>query len=102
MLAFTLLNGASVVLAIFVAAATGGGGRAGAFFFTTLCVYLIVIHSVVMAGGLAGYLTVGGAVVALAGTAAGAVWRARAPSDERPCLAHGAGEASSSSRSRGR
>jgi len=94
MLAFMLLNGASALLAIFVAAVTFGGGRAAAFFLPTLCVYLIVIHSVVMLSGLAGYLTVGGAAAGLVAMGAAAVWLAWAPSDERPCVGGAAGDAS--------
>ncbi len=76
MSAFILLNGGTALLAILVASATRGGDRTGTAVFTALCVYLIVIHSVVMLSGLAGYLTVGGAAVVLAGMTAAATWLA--------------------------
>jgi hypothetical protein len=95
MLAFVLLNGASVLLAIVVAAATFGEGGSAAFFLTTLCAYLIVVHSVVMLGGLTGHLTVTGAAVILVGLGAAALWLARVRSDERRGPGGVAGEASS-------
>jgi glycosyl transferase family 87 len=74
--AFILLNGGSALLATLVAWTTRGGDRAGTVVFTALCVYLIVIHSVVLLSGLAGNLTVGGAAVVLLGMTAAATWLA--------------------------
>jgi hypothetical protein len=95
MLVFMLLNGASAFLAIFVAAATAGQGGAAAYFLTALCVYLIVIHSVIMLSGLAGFLTVGG-VAALLGVATAAAWWARARGEERSSRDGAVGDEASS------
>src|SRR5262249_34137906 len=54
------LNGAAIVTAIAMAVAAGAGGSTSGLVLATLAGYLIVIHSLVLAAGLFGHLTVEG------------------------------------------
>ncbi len=87
MVTFVLLNGGAALAAILVGVTTHGAAGIAQVLFAALCVYLALIHSVVLLSGLAGYLTVGGValLVALAVAVAGFVHRTqRAPSHRQP------------------
>lgn len=77
MLIFLAFNGVALVIALLAARAAHGRARRGDLLLATLCGHLIVVHSVVLAAGLVGWLTVGGVATLLALGLAGAVWWAR-------------------------
>src|SRR5262249_53733023 len=74
---FLMLNGGAALAAILAAARAAGGG-AHERSLSALASYLVLVHSIVLWSGLAGWLTVGGAAtcvaIALAGTLCWA-WR---------------------------
>jgi hypothetical protein len=76
-LIFLLLNGAAVVVAVCAAVGLGLGGRPGRLVLASLAGFLVVVHSVVLVGGLAGRLTVGGMATLLTVAAVGAFVVAR-------------------------
>src|SRR5262245_59425602 len=91
MISFVALNAVAGLVAFLVARAAGAE-PGGAFLLRALAAYLLLIHSVVLATGLAGHLTTAGASIALGLALVGALWlRRRAP--ERP-LAPGDGTSS--------
>ena len=78
MLTFILLNLAAGAVAVLVARVANPAVRPGPFALTGLCGYLLVVHTVMLVAGLAGWLTASGVAVVLAillAAAAMCVWR---------------------------
>jgi hypothetical protein len=80
--AFLVLNGGAVLIALLVGRVARGRMRVSRFLLATLSGYLIVVHSTVLAAGLMGWLTAAGLVTLLAIGVAGALWLARRPNQE--------------------
>jgi len=72
-----LMNGAAVAVAFVVAAAVGLRERASLALLGALSGVLVLIHSIVLAAGLSGHLTVSGLSIVLAVALAGALWVGR-------------------------
>jgi hypothetical protein len=79
MVTFILLNGAAGLLAVLIARTTPAGDGRGAVALATLSAYLLVVHSTVLASGLAGRLTPAGAFVLFAAALFAAAGLARRP-----------------------
>ena len=87
--AFLALNGGAVLAAFTLAVALGLGGRASRWLLGTLGGYLVIVHSAVLAAGLAGYLTLAGLAALVGAAGVGAVWMLRRT---RPSAEGDAGE----------
>ena len=77
MTAWLLLNGGAVVAALALARARGATTRMTPLALATLSGYLVLVHSLVLAAGLSGHLTVTGLGILLAGAVGAALWLAR-------------------------
>jgi hypothetical protein len=75
--AFLALNGGAVLAAFALAVALGLGRRASRWLLGTLGGYLVIVHSAVLAAGLAGYLTLSGLATLVGAAGVGAVWMLR-------------------------
>ena len=59
------MNAGAVLAALVCAAGLGLGGRLGGLLFATLAGYLVLVHSITLLAGLAGFLTAAGAATLL-------------------------------------
>src|SRR5262249_19500415 len=87
MASFILLNGSAVILALLIARSLRLGGRASQLCLATLSGYLVIVHSLILAAGLLGMLTVAGVVVLLLVAVAGAMGLARGVATSAPAIA---------------
>ena len=77
LIAWLVLNGGAVFVAVALAVTTGFGARPSHLVFATLSGYLVLVHSLVLGAGLLGHLTPAGLGLLLAAPVAAALWLVR-------------------------